>query len=101
MAGTRVISSPLPRLALRKSELADALGVSVDFVDEHVWPELRIVRRGRIALVDVREVERWLEENAAHVLDHRTQWAGAIRPSRREPHIALNDGHLHRQARPQ
>jgi hypothetical protein len=56
-------------LALRKPELALALGCSVDFVDQHVWPELRIVRRGRLALVDVRDVERWLEANAARVLD--------------------------------
>lgn len=34
------------RLALSKREAADALGVSVDFLEEHVMHELRIVRRG-------------------------------------------------------
>ncbi|HEX8205833.1 MAG TPA: hypothetical protein VF587_07230 [Solirubrobacteraceae bacterium] len=33
------------RLALSKCEAADALGVSVDFLEEHAMPELRIVRR--------------------------------------------------------
>jgi hypothetical protein len=31
----------------------------------HVWPELKIVRRGRISFVPVRELEAWLDRNAA------------------------------------
>jgi excisionase family DNA binding protein len=54
----------IPRLALTKVEAARALGVSVDFLDEHVAHELRMVRRGRRRLVPVRELERWLEEHA-------------------------------------
>ena len=57
------------RLALSKCEAADALGVSVDFLEEHVMHELRIVRRGRRRLIPVRELERWLEDNAFRVLD--------------------------------
>ena len=57
------------RLALSKAEAADALGVSVDFLEEHVMHELRIVRRGRRRLIPVRELERWLEDNASRVLD--------------------------------
>lgn len=56
---------PLGRLALSKSEAAHALGVSVDFLEEHVLHELRIVRRGRRRLIPVRELERWLERHAA------------------------------------
>jgi excisionase family DNA binding protein len=52
------------RLALSKIEAADALGVSVDFLEGHVMHELRIVRRGRRRLIPVGELERWLEENA-------------------------------------
>ena len=59
------------RLALSKCEAADALGVSVDFLEEHVMPELRVVRRGRRRLIPVRELERWLEENAARVVEGR------------------------------
>jgi hypothetical protein len=57
------------RFALSKAEVAEAFGVSVDFVDEHVWPELRVVRRGRKALVPVVELERWLNEAAARTIE--------------------------------
>ena len=53
-----------PRLALAPTEAADALGVSRDFLDQHVLPELRVVRRGRRRLIPVRELERWLDQNA-------------------------------------
>lgn len=61
----------VPRLALSQSEVALALGVSVDFVQEHIWAELRIVRRGRKGLVSIAELERWLERNAALTLGDR------------------------------
>jgi hypothetical protein len=54
-----------PRLALTKREVAESLGVSVDYVEDHVWPELRLVRRGRKTLCPIRELERWLESEAA------------------------------------
>lgn len=56
--------SPL-RLAVSVDEAATALSVSRDFFAEHIAPELRIVRRGRRRLVPVRELERWLEREAA------------------------------------
>lgn len=59
----------VPRLALSKTEAAEALGVSVDFFDEHVASELRMVRRGRRRLIPVRELERWLAESAALALE--------------------------------
>jgi hypothetical protein len=61
-------AQPVRRLALSKAEAAASLGVSVDFFDEHVAPELRIVQRGRRRLVPLREIERWLEANAARAL---------------------------------
>ena len=62
------------RLALTPAEAAQALGVSRDFFDEHVLREIRVVRRGRRRLVPVRELERWLEQEAARPLqiDHRS-----------------------------
>src|SRR2546423_1008224 len=57
-----------PRLALTKPEAATALGISVDSFERHVQPELRVVRRGKLRLFDVRELERWLEENSARAL---------------------------------
>ena len=53
------------RLALSPEEAARALGCSRDSLDEHVLPELRVVRRGRRRLVPIRELERWLEREAA------------------------------------
>jgi excisionase family DNA binding protein len=57
--------SRVPRLALSKVEAAEALGVTVDFLEEHVMHELRIVRRGRRRLIPVAELQRWLDESAA------------------------------------
>lgn len=61
--------SEVGRLALSKVEAAAALGVSVDFLEEHILPELRIVYRGRRRLIPVAELERWLEAEARRPLD--------------------------------
>ena len=58
-----------PRLALSPDEAAAALGVSRDFFDEHVAPELRIVRGARRRLVPIRELECWLDRSAARAYD--------------------------------
>jgi excisionase family DNA binding protein len=55
-------------LALGPEEAARAIGVSRDFLDEHIASELRWVRRGRRKLVSVRELERWLERAAARTV---------------------------------
>jgi excisionase family DNA binding protein len=57
------------RLTLSPTEAAAALGVSRDFFDEHVKHELRVIRRGRLVLVPVRELERWAEASAARVIE--------------------------------
>jgi hypothetical protein len=57
------------RIALTAMEAPEALGVSHDFFREHIAGELRWVRRGRKKLVSVRELERWLDENASRVLE--------------------------------
>jgi hypothetical protein len=64
-------STPVPavRLALSPDEAAAALGVSRDYLDEHIGPDLRWVRRGRRKLVAVRELQRWLDESAARTLE--------------------------------
>jgi len=53
-----------PRLALRPSEAAESLGWSRDFFDEHIAPELRWIRRGRLKLVAVAELQGWLRRSA-------------------------------------
>ena len=59
------------RLALDVGEACAALGVGWDFWQEHVAPEVRIVRRGRRKLVAVAELTRWLEDNAELALEDR------------------------------
>lgn len=52
------------RLTLTRREAALALGVSLDFLEDHVLRELRVVRRGRLRLIPVAELERWVHANA-------------------------------------
>jgi excisionase family DNA binding protein len=59
----------MPRLALTKREAAAALGVSIDSFERHVQPELRVVRRGRLRLFALTEIERWLRENGAKTIE--------------------------------
>ena len=58
-----------PRLALTRQEAAAALGMSINSFERHVQPELRLVRRGKLRLIPVREIERWLEDNSDLALD--------------------------------
>jgi excisionase family DNA binding protein len=64
---TSASATTVPRLALSKTEAADALGVSIDFLEQHILHELRIVRRGRRRLIPLTELQRWIDNNA-----HRT-----------------------------
>jgi hypothetical protein len=61
----------VPRLALSPTEAARALGVSRDYLDEHIAHELKWVRRGRRKFVAVAELERWLDRSAALTLGGR------------------------------
>lgn len=65
MVGNDSVDAKTKRLALSKAEAAQALGVSVDFLEAHVMPELRVVHRGRRRLIPVAELERWLSEAAS------------------------------------
>jgi excisionase family DNA binding protein len=70
MSATAAKREPVvPRLALSPDEAAAALGVSRDFLDEHLASELRWIRRGRRRFVAVAELERWLASSAARTLE--------------------------------
>jgi hypothetical protein len=58
-----------PRLALRPEEAAEAIGVSRSFFFADILPELRVVRRGRVRLIQVAELEQWLERNADRLFE--------------------------------
>ena len=57
--------SRIPRLALRPEEAAEALGVSRSFFYDSILPELHIVRVGRVRMVPVVELERWLDSHSS------------------------------------
>ena len=52
-------------MVLTRKEAAAALGVSVDSFERHFMPHLRCVRKGSLRLYAVRELERFLEDNAS------------------------------------
>jgi hypothetical protein len=60
----RPATAPIPRLALTREEAAYALGMSLNSFERHVQPTIRMVRLGRMRLVPVGELERWLGESA-------------------------------------
>jgi hypothetical protein len=66
---TRIRRVTAPRLALSKPEAAAALGMSLNSFERHVQPELRVIRRGQLRLFPMRELERWLENNADLTID--------------------------------
>jgi hypothetical protein len=55
-------------IALPKPQAAAALGMSVDSFDRYVGPHVRCVRRGRLRLYPVAELERWARENAERLV---------------------------------
>lgn len=59
----------IPVLALSIEDCTVALGCGWDFFNEHVAPDLKIVRRGRRKLIAVTELQRWLDEHGERVLD--------------------------------
>jgi excisionase family DNA binding protein len=70
----RAVTDPPPvaesdRLSLTKAEAAESLGVSVDHLERHVLPGLRVIRSGRLRLVPVSELKRWVDEHAARALE--------------------------------
>lgn len=57
------------RIGLTIPEAAATLGVSKDYFLDHILPEIRIVRRGRLRIVPIIELELWLDKAAARTLE--------------------------------
>jgi excisionase family DNA binding protein len=55
-------------LAVGKAEAAQLLGVSEDYLDKHIRPEIRVARVGRRVLFPVNELGGWLNEHASRPL---------------------------------
>jgi excisionase family DNA binding protein len=61
-------TAPIPRTALSREEAAASLGMSLDSFERWVQPSIRLVRLGRLRLVPVTELDRWLDDNAQRTL---------------------------------
>lgn len=55
------------RLMLRQPEAAEALGISEDSFVRYVAPEINMVRRGKLRLAPITELDRWIDENSVRV----------------------------------
>lgn len=56
-------------IALSKPDAAAALGMSVDSFERYVMADVRCIRRGRLRLFPVAELERWANVNAERLLE--------------------------------
>lgn len=54
----------MPRVLLSRAEAAEALGMSLRHFQRHVEPDVRCVYSGQLRLYEIRELERWAEEQA-------------------------------------
>lgn len=66
MTGFTVVVHPV---ALQKPAAAAALGLSVDSFERYAMADLACIRRGRLRLYPVAELERWARVNAERLLD--------------------------------
>jgi hypothetical protein len=59
-----------PSIALlaTREEAAGLLRMSVDSLERHVLPNIRVVQVGRRQLVPIRELEAWIESKSARAL---------------------------------
>ena len=62
------ITVAIQPIALPKPAAAAALGMSVDSFERYVQADVRCIRRGRMRLFPVIELERWAGENAERLL---------------------------------
>jgi hypothetical protein len=83
-------TAAVPRFALTPTEAAAALGMGLTSFKKYVQPQLRIVRRGKLRVIPVGEVERGLR---------RMRSASSMALSKAGPgvHGSLDD---HRDVRP-
>jgi len=58
-------------IALSKPEAAAALGMSTDSFERYVMADVRCVRRGRLRIFPVAELERWADANAERIFEEK------------------------------
>ncbi len=65
---TETRRTPAPRIALTKDEAAQALGMSVGSLNKYVLPDVKVIRRGTIVLIPVKQLETWAERSADYTI---------------------------------
>jgi hypothetical protein len=69
MSAEPIETAPVPRIALTREEAAASLGMkSVDSFERYVQPHISMIRRGRLRLVPVAELERWAMDSAERAI---------------------------------
>jgi hypothetical protein len=58
-------------IAVKLETAASMVAMSPDSFDRYVRPHIKVIRRGRVVVVPVAELERWCRENAENI------WNGA------------------------
>jgi hypothetical protein len=64
---SHVFSLTIRPIVLAKPEAAAALAMSIDSFERYVMADVRCVRRGRLRLFPVAELERWANDNAERI----------------------------------
>lgn len=57
-----------PPIAVTKTEAARMVGMEVTSFDKYVLPGVKVIRRGSLVLVPVKELERWTERAADYTV---------------------------------
>ena len=60
--------APIPRIALSRHEAAAALGIGLDSFERYVQPHVRMIRWGRLRLLPIAELNRFVDQAAAPTL---------------------------------
>lgn len=58
----------LAPVCVTKTEAARMLSMSLTSFEKYALPDLKVVRRGNLVLVPVRELDRWAERHADYTL---------------------------------
>jgi hypothetical protein len=58
-------AAALTRVLVTRQEAAELMAMSLDSFERYVQPEIKLVRKGRMRLVPISELERWKDRNAA------------------------------------
>jgi hypothetical protein len=62
------VTVELRAIAVAREDAAIALGMKLTSFEKYVQPHIKMIRRGKLRLVPVTELERWAHENAERVL---------------------------------